>query len=711
MKSARLIFIASLLTFAVVRPAEGLTMTTVIRGEAPEKQAKVELIARRVDGTSIIERTILVPGTEQLVELADGNWELSIRSPLFWASPAVVSAGQPASLVLWPAGEVRAIAKAADRGVKISELRIAFAPVMGAAPDEYPSGVSVCGLDGEQARCVVPAGICDLRVLSTGYAAEFRWQKKIAAGKLLDLGPVMFRRGASLIGFVSAARGVDADMAEVVVVAEPRGSAMDAKTRRYSTRANARGFFQIAGLIAGDYVVFAEAKRLRSEDRPATILEDRNAELRSPLILDWPRRIALTITSSRNNNTSRWRVRLLRIFPEAGRAEDALTGVADKDGNWNAEVVPGQYLLQISRGDGSVWHSADVEVAATDVYRSIFIPVTTVFGRVRLGDEPLSDAKIVFGSERESEQIRFVTNTDGEFQGEIPEKTADGPLTWRISVTSENPSVQRASDYVATKNDDGSLTFEIELPRTVVRGRVVKDDGMPERATVTLRSPDGQVFEQAFAGSDGRFELHGFEPGIYRIQASAFQRSSDIMDIQASENETKEVEIVLRKTVRVIGRVQSRSATGLSAKLIALQREVRTTFIPSATTDAEGRFELILPPQTRSFDLVVNAPGFAVSTGRVVIQDDKALTLTVDQIGGSLTIIVPRGAEAMIRHDGAEFLAGFLVAEAGGTVQEGENTDSITLPNVEVGEYAICLGAICRSGFVPPRGSVELSMP
>lgn len=391
--------------------------------------------------------------------------------------------------------------------------------------------------------------------------------------------------------------------------------------------------------------------------------------------------------------------------------EELVSVMTDDDGNWSSEIIPGRYLLQIGDGEGSIWHSATLEVGDFDVHHSVVISTTKVLGRVRLGDEAVKNAKLIFGGEHGLEQVHLMTDGQGEFAGEVPTKDGD-QATWTVSVESDEPAVKRTAEYVAARTEDGSLRFEINLPKTVVRGRVVDEDGVPSpNAIVTLRSAEGEGLEQSNTEADGHFELHGLESGRYRVHAESFLHSSEILYVEASEKEAAEIEIVLRKVVLVTGRVQSRSTAGVIATLTALQQEVKAEFVPSTTTDSDGRFELLLPPKTRIFDLIVNAPGFALATGRFAIQDRKALTLTLDQSGGILSIAVPHAANAVIRHDGAEYPARWLATSSGGSVHDDADGDSIRFANVEAGEYVVCAGATCRQGVVPAGGALALSIP
>jgi hypothetical protein len=144
--------------------------------------------------------------------------------------------------------------------------------------------------------------------------------------------------------------------------------------------------------------------------------------------------------------------------------------------------------------------------------------------------------------------------------------------------------------------------------------------------------------------------------------------------------------------------------------MVVLPRDTTASVVPTGISDSNGRFELKLPPLTRGFDLVVQAPGFALATGRVQVQDDKRLTITVGQMGGNLAVEIPAGMEAVIRHDGAELPLRWLALRASGTFEVGEGWAIANLPNVEPGAYTICGGGRCQSGDLAPNGNTLISL-
>lgn len=706
-----------LATFAVIIVAtrmfgaEPASIVTVLHGDA-DGAVEVVLRASRVGGTATpLERIVTVPGQHRL-ELPAGNWEVSAQSPLLWSAPSVVANGETVQLDLWPAGFVYGAIRQQRKGAPVDALRALFTSLergTGAAPDVPPSGEAQCTVEGVKWRCPVPAGRHDLRFVARGYAAEFRWDQQVTARKETNVGMLTMRPGASLHGLVTLARGVTIKSTAVVVTAAPRAAA-SLPQRRYSSPVDQRGFFQIAGLPAGEYVVRAAAGNLRSEERTVTILEERNAELRAPLIVDTPRTLSVHVSGPREAPPP-WHVRLFSVQP-GSPMESAAAGMTDDHGAWSAQLPPGDYWLQVGRSETSRWRAVDVTIGAADVDLDVRIPGRLARGTVTLGRTPLAGARLLFGGEQGAEQETLITDGEGKFSGVLPEPGENDDSRWIVTIESDQPRVKRTVHAEPADEEGEELEFEIVLPGTTVTGRAVNEDGSGEPyAIVTLRSADAAVFEQADTQADGTFVLFGFEPGTYRVRAESFKRTSGIVNVEATEGVTAPVQLVLRDEVIVRGKIQSRHTSGVEANLTALQRGTRTDFIPTANSDARGLFELRLPPETRIFDVLVQAPGFATAAGRIVVEDDKFLTITLDQNGGTLSMEFPAGTDPVLRHDGAEFRARWFATVTGGTTETTDRTERATLANLEPGEYTLCLENRCRSGVVTTQGLLVLTVP
>lgn len=520
---------AALVVFLLAPAAEAISLRTIVHGPQPAAPAPGKVRARAVEGERrSIERDISVPGDVSL-ELPPGIWELTVQSSMYWSRPKYVSGKEAVTIDLWPVATLEGTVKGVESAPP-SVIRVAFEPSeaeRGARPS--PSGEATCSIEGEKWNCLLPAGVYDLRFGSPGYASMFRWNVRAEAGVPTRIGSLSLVRGPSLFGYVVAHDGIECDMKDVRVTAVPRVKGGQVRSA-YTATPNARGFFQLTGIPPGDYLVAARGKGIRAESRPARVLKDLNAELRSPLILDRPKTISVTLTPPVAPDGSGWRVSLLLHDSDARRLDELVTKeAASAGGAWKHEAVAGTYLLEIAEKDESVWWSEDVQVSADDVSRDIALPSLMVSGSVKLGDRPLA-ARILFGARMGPRQKTLLADDDGKFSGMIPGKPDDSDV-WDIGVEADVPRVQRTLERVkGTRGQDGETRFEIELPATGISGRILNDDGTPEpHALVSLQPNDASEFQQVFGNAHGGYELFGLPNGKYRIQAESHPKTSGVV--------------------------------------------------------------------------------------------------------------------------------------------------------------------------------------
>jgi hypothetical protein len=560
-----------------------------------------------------------------------------------------------------------------------------------------------CAVDAGRFRCVVPASAKDLRFYADGHVAEFRWDVALSSTAANDLGTVAFRSGAALYGFVTLRRGIAAEMKDVRVTAS-RQAGSDV----FTATPNARGFFKIAALPPGDYLVSATGKRIRSELRPARVVASRNAELRDPLVLDRPKRIAVRLVPPLDADGHNWRVHLQSVHGR--RLEDLGGGVADRDGVWSREAIAGDYDVDITRADGALWNTRRVTLSDEDITLDLSLAAARLHGRVKLGDDPLA-AHVELVSSACTQQT-FISGDDGRYGGDLP--AGGGDATWDITVTSAAPPIERKLKHRSLeKTAAGELRFDVTLPRTALTGRVVDDKGVPQpHAIVELQPGDvtAEDIRYVVSGDDGAFELIGSEAGKYRISAKAFMKASEIVAVTVDDN-TPPVEIVLRPQTRIAGRVMSGPMPLAGVEVSALPRDRAAIYVPSATTDDHGAFTIGLPLGTHVYDAVVVAPGFPFTMARAAVRDDgKIVEIGIDRQGGELIAEVPKGSIGRLTHLGAEVTMGFFEATSGVAIESREASVRTRIAAVDQGEYTLCANDRCTSGSVAPNGTLTLTI-
>jgi Carboxypeptidase regulatory-like domain len=702
-KIPRLLLVLSLLT-----PTAGaVSVQTVVHG-APPSASTATLRARSVDKSSPpVEKTIAIPGQVN-VGLAAGTWELTVDAPSLWAEPRIVTADGSVSFDLWPSATLEGTIDPKSKA-KVASLRVVFRPFRLDSPTAIaPSGETGCVVDGETWRCVVPAGVHNLRFGTPGFAAVYRWGIRADAGGTARVGALELVRGASLVGHVAPRDGLKLDMKEVRISATPRATST---ANAYTAVPDTRGFFQITGLPAGEYVVSARTKGMRAEGRTVRVLQDRNAELRSPLVLDTPKSILLAISPALAPDGSPWQVELLADDRDAGRLDVIATGSATREGTWKHEAVAGTYELSVRDRDGGAWWSENVEIGFDDRKVEARLRATSVTGSVKVGDRPVA-AKLTFGREGRPHNKTLVADEEGKFAGVIP-SAGDDENRWNIDVVADAPPIHRTLERVKPAiGENGELRFDIELPLTTVTGRVVNADGSPGAgALVTLQQSDDHEFQQVFAADDGRFELVGLRTGKYRIGASEGAKSSDVVPFEVPESGTVALELLLREKVSVQGRVISGRSPVIGAEIIAFPRGgIRFTTTSNARSNETGHFNLQLPPGTKTYDLIVTAFGFGVVTARAEVLEGKMVMVPMDQHGGRLEIEIPANTHGWLFHAGGQYPVLTMAQLAGSSIEARDGKQTIVIPEVEQGDYRVCVGERCTSGILAPNGTLTLSL-
>jgi hypothetical protein len=703
----------SVLFVTLLTPAAAaLAVTVTITGS--ESPGTVALVARRVDGDARVIRADLPLGVASAVTVGDGTWELLPADDRFWAAPVYASQEQAVTLRLWPRGTIGGkIRKALPAA---GSLVVSFNP---SDPTKaVPAGESVCSVLGLAWSCPVPADVLDLRFSVRGFATEFRWGVDIPAAEAVDLGALDLTPGSSLTGEVRVGRDSDRldstteqDVlkATEVSLTPVNGSESGSAGRRYTAGVGARGFFQVRGVPPGEYVVRARAARRISDRRTVQIVGGANAVLKEPLVVRRPRRIVVTIVPSLDPAKQRWQVELTAAQVGTNRFDVVDHSFVPADGIWSKnELPPGAYELTVQQQDGSVWKRLPVIVPpGDDVELGVLLTTQNVSGTIKLGDRPIA-AKLRFGG---SMAPAIVADSDGVFSGIVPELTSSADVA--VVVRSESPDILRTIEADGTRRENGDLVFDLRLPATVIMGKAINEDGSPEKfALITLQSGDGRVFEQAISKEDGSFQLEGFEPGTYTLYGEGFQKSSSLVEVEARADvsEVSPVEIVLHEKLLVRGEVRAQGGRVAGTDVYALPLNVRTPFVPQATSDANGRFTLQLPPGTEVYDVLAVPRGFAMTSGRVRREARKVLTVDLDQRGGTLAIDAPVDASLLLIHDGAELLVDFMVGVAGAARTTVGGRQRVTIPNLESGPYAVCNRGKCASAYVPPFATATISV-
>jgi hypothetical protein len=661
--------VAALLAGAETKPTEIAVITASPSEAAPVEATLVATPAGgREDGEPAklapVERRIKVPWHGSLDLDARALWRLSVKAPRFWAAEgvAVPGRGAPLILTLWPTGTLSGTVQPPRGEGAPKELKVRFSPEPSedqGGPKEPPEGTVDCPVQDLRWSCEVPAGRLDLRLRAAGFISDYRWGADLAAGKRLELGATALRRGASVVGFVEVEAG-SLDPASCKVWLDPVVQGLppayeDSERRqrlRESATVDERGFFHFQGIPPGSYEVTAVQPGLApARQVPIPVEENSETQLRHRLVLQTPLTFSVEIDPPLDPFGGRWSLVLLpQRTPSSSSSRIVDQGQATQDGRYEKKgIPPGDYVLEVldSHGSRSGWEELALDSTSGPI--RVALDLTTVEGRVSLGEDPLA-AKLAFGGRAGALRIEMTADDEGEFSGMLPK-----PGEWKVYVEAKKPSVRRTVKVdVEPEGGSGVARVEIRLPDSRIGGETVDEEGKPlPGAMVPAADPVAGEAVWTLSGEDGRFSFSGLEEGMVAVGAQregpagrTLEAAPQMMPIVQGRH-TDDLRLVLRAMAEVSGRVVGggRPVPGALVEAVPKKagRELPFALAPEATTDVSGQFRLAVPAGTESIDLTVLPPGFVLTTATLAGLAREPVVLSVDERGGTLVLEADTG--------------------------------------------------------------------
>jgi hypothetical protein len=722
------------IAFAVCAlPARGVQLKVAVALREPAAEgveAKWILKPVGAPASASISLPLHVPGLGG-INLPAGSWLVQLDVPGYWHPPKVVNLAEREETIefrFWPTAIVTGTI-AVPNGEKLpKEIAVRFQSSPAQTGDRLPVTEIRCPLADGRFRCEVPAGPVDLRFRARAYMTEFRWNVRLVRGETRDFGVFHLRRGGSVIGSVSTPRGLALKLSEARVVLQPMTAAAvaadlpRASMRTYGALASENGFFVIDGVPPGEYSISAFHGALASADQRIRVARDSETELLEPLLLEPPKTLTVQLDPPLDPGGHPWRVQLTAESLVNGQASFIASELASATGEWRRERLhSGSYGLTVIDAAGGKWTREEIRVADS-LRATIHVPMVNVTGSVKLGSRPLA-ARLHFGGEHGGVSVPLESDRDGAFEGRLPERP-DG--VWNeVTVTSTSPPLNRTLTNVKV-----GAHVDLILASTYVEGEVVDEAGKRvTRALVNARG-GGEPLTQTDVQTDGTFELHGLAEGAATLQASSPLGDSDPTTVMLREDDVAHVKLVVRSPARLAGRVLSTVGPVAGARVAVVPTDTAPLFTIPVSTDVDGRFTSPLQAGTHEVDVLVEAPGFAFKMFHMSVPD-RGIDILLDQLGGSLAIIVPQfdGSDAspqpFLLHGGAQARAAFLREVR--FERSAKATVTIRLANVERGSYTLCFvspgeeaalraGQLqasrrCVSGFLAPLGDLALTVP
>jgi hypothetical protein len=694
--------------------------------ETPKAGIAVTLHARSETGAEATATFPLSAGGT--LQLADGLWEVAAVAPHYWSRPMslqVAAAPSAVELPLFRSVTVRGEVSAAA----VRQLTIGFAPPPATPPSALPSGSVICPVTSRRFVCDVPSGLLDLTFRASGWIALYRWKESLDADR--NFGTLALQRGSSFTGTVTFAERQPKKAPAITVSVWADSPVLlndDQKQRvaiaRQNAKPNERGFFQFA-LAPGDYLVEATADGgLHSERRNIRILEARESQLRTPLVLERPHTLTIHVDPPLAPYGKPWTVTLARK-DHTGATESETNDEVPASGEWHREgLFSGSYALSLGRSREDAWYSTPIEIAGADVMHDVRVPTTHISGKVTLGGKPLRTN--VWFSDNEGKRAGIRSRVDGTYGPILMPDIADD--TWPfVEVTNDEPYIRRTFTKVKLKRlDDENRELDLELKGATVFGDVVDEKGVIQtNALINATFADGRFTQ--IESPAGNFILNAVAPGALSLRADTHDGSTagaTIVDV--SGDESTEVHLVVKPGFTVSGIVRSLAGPIGGAGIASISLEQWGDYLGQTATDEEGRFRLFFSPGTSSALISVNAPGYAYRMLRLAVRTD-AVPVIVESSGGTLILTPPPKSD----DDGRPYLihAGAIFPLGGVGMLSSANVDAtgrIAIPLAEEGAYSLCMLAPaqivaaangwlspdrCASGLLPRGGALTLEVP
>ncbi len=687
----------------------------------------------------------LDPGVWWLTARRDGRW--------CWPREVVVSAGfaraEREALVLWPLGTVggELALPPGDPQPRQVTLRVR----RNTDPDSW--GRSLIGelvscpvLPGSRWECEIPAGtVLDLELHVDSFTPTYFWARSVGEGQTLETGLAHLVRGASLSGWVVAHDGLQLKSAAKVKLRAPGGgSFLELRDdTRPEASTNAHGFFQIVDLAPGRYQLAATARGAGSATTDVEVSDGRETRLRGALVLLPPASLHLAVSPARHPDGDAWFVRLMSARGSPGQFAVWNEEVAE-DGAWHrTELAAGEYRLEVTREDGGIWYSTDLELEPGNDDVELQIQMMRISGLVTLGAAPLEGAEVKITESNGRVRVPFRTTAEGRFAGFFPAVELEAAL-WEADITTDEPRRTWRLRSVEPENaTGGSVSLLLEIPDASIRGQVVNEEGAPQRAFVRAMPQTGDeghgTHETSSDESTGEFALTGVVPGEYRVVALApapgglrRQLSSPAVQVRIrKDGSPSPLRLVVSEQPQVTGRITTAEGVPVpGARVLVFPVDYPGTGARPVTTDVEGRFVAEVVPDTRNVLIDVSSPGVGRRFLGCPVPGDEALNLELDPSGRLVFELGDLSGEgpptALVFHDGGWVPLSELArwSQANG---EPEEPGMVAVPLMHAGEYRVCgvSGAVeshqlrsgtlmesrCDAGTLWPGAELRLRVP
>ncbi len=670
------------------------------RDEAPAGDVTIEFTeaSTREPVTSYVveassdEQTLQV--TVPALESRSG-WFASARSEGWWSSTEYIpSDAREVSLTLVPEGVVRFAIDGTDKGVDL--LRTGQVWIGGRVGNR---GVRLdrrtyggpCEVDREPDRREVLIACpfardetVDLRVRLGLFLPLLRSEVTVTADT--DLGLIEPVRGAVVTGSVASADGSSHQLA---LIQRPAPLAFG-----WSGWTDSGGVFAFEGLAPGAYEL-----RIRASDGdswPARIESLSDHIDLGPLVSAAGNLLTVSFLAPNVLEIGNLRpiVFAATLGPD-GEVENRGRMFENEergtDGSFVWRGLPqGDYEVAVEDNRGNRWHHEVVPSFGQDHYY-VELDAVPLVGRIERGGEPLENVMVWFGGMWGHERVSFRSREEGRFSGLLPREGF-----WPVEVTPapgcdpceggwdsegwdgfDSSEVNGAGAFEIEADSDGIARVDIDLPGSVVGGRVVRrmvESGAlepVEGARVWIYAVAEVAGERhnfrlpnewrRRTDADGAFEVTGLPEWEYSIHAESYlderELQSRSLRVQVvGDDRIDDLELLLAEQQTVTVSVRSGGVPVAGAQTFVLHPAGSGSAATHRYTGGSGTADHDLPMEAEFVDVVVRAEGLGMNGWRFDIRDGGPIEIDLSPDRGTLRVpcifgllVTPSGVAIEIR--------------------------------------------------------------
>lgn len=376
------------------------------------------------------------------------------------------------------------------------------------------------------------------------------------------------------------------------------------------------------------------------------------------------------------------------------RAADLQTATSDSDGKARFRGVVSGWLVVAARAAGYGTATVPLMMPSTAGAKLTaelrLEPGYSIAGTV-VDDSgaPIAGAQVTAES---GELLSLVDpRYDGARTGDDGAFALTGVAGGKLRVIARHPEYADAStETLEVSSDLDGLKLVMDRGG-VVAGRVISKAGEPVPwAQIVLRpagtSNNWQAGGQPRGGrsdKDGTFEIKGLPRAKLDLVASSDEASSELVEVDLSERDRIEVEVVLAVTGSIAGRVIDAEGEPVA--------EVQVVLMPDWTSGIDARRFALRNVQTRTTDGGGSFRFTGLSDGQFVLRPTRdASNPAVYRAGGTKAKTGDTGVELVLLADGG--VKGQVVSERGESV----------------GGFTVTVGFPPGHPVADPRGEFEL---